>query len=659
MIFEVCSWVFAGEGKLRIAVAYVGNVDCGYLGMIISLLKSKFPHQTRIMETKHPQIDDDVSVSGIKYIPSDVIRDELFMSIVMRKQFGDSYVSDKLVALALRSEFTAGLMDKVDPVRNVKRKIDLPYICSYGILQRNFNVLYKAIPNTVGNIDVFDDCLTFEIKVKGGLKGSSPFIAADRSIKLRHSRYSLMQLYKQAKRVNRRATVVNGGAEFAWGKFLGLSNYEPLLLCSRDAAAVREELTKLVDNPQNNLRMCLNGRHLYGWDKANVEGLQKALLASDFNSALTGTRVATATAGGEEGEGGSGTAILSGLLDTLAAVLCGEEVLRRMKDMQLLDLLDMEGAARAYWRLVQCFNNENENDDDESDDDDDKKGQSDLQEQQQSNYGDAAGLSDAFEEEEEDEKIQGKGGGGSGSSGTSPGVGASERAARRYLVDRLLRPLDNSLLMSLVKEAEEKASEPSTFNPPTTTWCSDDQGGGKEEEEKGAPVVAVSQADVRLVSALAALRVHESMARQELDSRRAAAEKLLAQATPQQCALLLQMWMVALVARDASVITTLKRAEGASALHAHSKAQVISDSKDFRCNVICQDETHCGVVQLCVPTTAAAAGAEPNSASVTFVYSVGVIDIGLKALEKVWKKDVEDAEICAICTNEELLAHCS
>jgi len=187
----------------------------------------------------------------------------------------------------------------------------------YGSIERNLTLSNEKIT------------LSFELKVKCGLKSYSPFVGFNdmrngrKGAKMKHeiSRYALMQLVKLHE--------FGKHNETPWGKFERESEYDPSEICSRDLRRVRNALKNLFRNPQNNLRICLNGRHIYGWNIASMDNLNECL--SMFSS----------------------TGLLSPL-DYLAYVLIHENVLEMLESLQALDaFIDVEGCEAIFGRLVE------------------------------------------------------------------------------------------------------------------------------------------------------------------------------------------------------------------------------------------------------------------------------------------------------------------
>ena len=120
--------------------------------------------------------------------------------------------NDSPRVIELLPSFKSDLMISINEYRPIGRKSSSNDIHKYGTIDIDYSYLYKPI-NTNSNIDNNND-ISIELKIKCGLKCSSPFLSCTDSnsnsnsnvdtshdIKLRYSRYGLMQLVKLGKRM--------------------------------------------------------------------------------------------------------------------------------------------------------------------------------------------------------------------------------------------------------------------------------------------------------------------------------------------------------------------------------------------------------------------------------------------------------------------------
>lgn len=332
-----------------------------------------------------------------------------------------------------------------------------------------------------------------------------------------------MQLYKHACK----------GKCVGWGEFSCTTSYDPLTMFTSDFSQIHHALATLFLNPQNNLRVSINAKHIYGWDKLDVQPLLDAVRSSDFNEVSD-------IPAGSEASSEQPPQLQSGIISAISIALAEESLLSRLLSMQKLDLLDSEGAEVVFDRLE--------------------------------------------------------------------GVVLSRETALRMLETQMLKPL-HPRVHTLFDRDE-----------------SDPSAGGEVED-------CCCMRLARQLLALSTSEDHEERVQMEQLQK---ARTLVQDATADQCLFLLQLWMLALIAKDASVIITIRRII-LSSLSAEGRR--VGDMW-----VCAQSATHCGT--LC--------SVRPNEESGFFdgyVYTVGVIDIGLKSLDKAYTKAAEDADVCRIVTD--------
>lgn len=479
MTFCVNDWRYAGEGKMRIALSNVSG-DSASFGKLLLLQKISHTHD------------------------SSAEKDARFIDSVMRHWFSENYISDLMDFITIDDSTAYELLNMVNRCRPLSRiqELNLVTLGQKVTVQRNFSLLSRQLPDSLRH---YEDELSFELKVKCGLKSVSSFVCdTAASLKLDMSRFHLMQLYKQA----------NKSSVVGWGEFSAASTYDPSQMFTKDPCQIKSAITTLVSNPQNNLRISLNAVHMYGWEKNNMCHMDQAIKLSDFRSTSQRNEVG----------------YLEEAVDVVAAILAEESLLAQMESMQRLDLLDSEGAAVVYARLIE--------------------------------------------------------------------ISASAQIALCLFEEQLLRPLDRRI----------------------RTW---------NEKESNS----VDDECITIARQLANLSVFANTAEDEKALRLQQARDVVGRASAQQCLFLLQMWMLSIIAKDASIVVTFRRVRLA-ALDAAGKRV---------CNmcVTAQTPTHCGTVVCLSPQE------QPNDGSYAgYAYTVGVIDIGMKSLDKAWKKAKEDDHVC-------------
>ena len=146
-----------------------------------------------------------------------------------------------------------------------------------------------------------------EIKPKAGYRPFSPLIQQSRAVKYLSSRFEIQQALKAHQARLK-------GTEYSPSK------YNPLDLFSGELNRVKQALLDLRECPRNNMRVWLDGR---------------VMIAE-------GTTVASE--------------VLDAAIEALAAILCKTPVLNKILDLQLLDIIDGDGAVAIHNRLVHLMN---------------------------------------------------------------------------------------------------------------------------------------------------------------------------------------------------------------------------------------------------------------------------------------------------------------
>lgn len=213
------------------------------------------------------------------------------------------------------------MLDVAHPLRPSKRlkRCPLVHLPLWGILEE----AAMKLPTLVAQVQGFSMKggaeISFEFKVKCGLKSLSPFLVGERLIKRTVSRYTIMQLVKLMK------TKTEDALLCPWGQFTGISSYDPCDLCSRNPCRIRKAIAALLQNPQNNLRICVDGTHIFGWDKTDRSIFDNLLgnLFSELNP-----------------------------IDSVVECLTEETLLEDLESLQASDIfLDIEGCTLALERL--------------------------------------------------------------------------------------------------------------------------------------------------------------------------------------------------------------------------------------------------------------------------------------------------------------------
>lgn len=525
-------WWLVGEGKTCIAV-----VDAAqrYAPSSCLLIFRKTTPSCPVLDIEYSMQQDIVVIENI-----------------MRKWFGHSYVSDKLEIAMLPQEVARDMTRSVEGDRIEYRKVELPQLQVHhiGLLIRNFNTIYKTVSVPIINdwhqLAAAHNMLSLELKVKCGLPCRSPLVAEQRSFKLFRSRFWVMQLYKAELRGTR-------------GK---LSTYDPCGLCSLDFSRIKAELQHLLKDPQNNFRVTYGGRKHFGDDLTSIDELHTLLSAF-----LNGGEFETV-------HGSCKTNSCDFMLGAWSSLLCRERLLERLEAMQALDLIDIDGAALVYHKLVTLVGS-----------------------MESVDAMLAEAMTIAVHPDGDPQLLQ---------------TGLTLRALARGN-----KTIDNAMF-----------------------------------ETHAAPIIAT----------FARLQLNADMTPQECAHCRRAALEVLEDLSVADGVLLLRLWLLALTAKDASVILTMKPAwESSVSQFIHGTFAEVNRPM----HVICQTVDSCGVLLPFIrdagtppqnlrddadsnPTTTSAGG---DHCKIALIYSMGVTDIGLKPVNKCWKKVLEEDAVLKACSN--------
>ena len=233
-------WAYLAEGKTSIVFAYEGPMD--------STTRNDIQFDNQV-----------IRVSKLDDIHSD--KSDLFSFYVLTPWYSPLYLTEsKLLTLEFSSIYE--LLTKSLPKRPPGRVAGIPISNTLSekvvYLQPNLHLHVRPKHEFLRRFGYSSNCVvSLEMKVKCGLKSLSPFVNHANSIKFLLGRYSLMQFFKQWE--------CDHDIQCEWGKFTSMSNYDPSELCSRERSKVTRALNDLLENPQNNLRVSLNGEHAYGW----------------------------------------------------------------------------------------------------------------------------------------------------------------------------------------------------------------------------------------------------------------------------------------------------------------------------------------------------------------------------------------------------------
>lgn len=151
--------------------------------------------------------------------------------------------------------------------------------------------------------------ICFELKPKSGLLADSPFVGSS-SCKRRLSRFHLQQRTKLAD-----------------GRAMRPSGYDPVAFFgARGPERARQQLEQLVQEPQNNLSVLIDGARVFGGSVAGPSGMDALAAAVAPLRAMD-------------------------LLEALSCLISSSPLLPRVLALQQFDVLDIEGLSLVYGRV--------------------------------------------------------------------------------------------------------------------------------------------------------------------------------------------------------------------------------------------------------------------------------------------------------------------
>lgn len=265
-------WKYVGEGNLHLVCRYdpTDDSECiQFKGKVLRLTKEV----DCVIALRSQELSSTISTNILNpFFGSDIVLESELVPLP------SGFVSELAV-----------LLHQCRPAD--RRQKSLNEEAKYGEVMFDATRLFR-IASSVGS----EGAVSVDLKVKCGLKSSSPFVAPNRSVKREYGRFHVMQLYKS----------LLSGAE--------ISTYDPCDLCSGCKASVGAALKCLAASPQNNFSI-------------------------QYHS-----------------QGQSGHGIFSNadvLVDVLSTILSSVHatVLQRLQLLQSFDLIDTEGAACIFERL--------------------------------------------------------------------------------------------------------------------------------------------------------------------------------------------------------------------------------------------------------------------------------------------------------------------
>jgi len=212
---------YVAEGRKHIVCKYIHNNDDNAQTKCKYLLRLRKLDDTYIDSNNDSDDEMKRMLGNISYTDS-----------IIRNWFGidnyDQITNSNNRVISMTSTFISSLMSSIADDRPCNRKKLNTRIYNYGSIEIDYCNLFKPThvnTNTETNGTNNDNTITVELKVKCGLKCDSPLLPYDdtntdgnHDIKLRYSRYDLMQLVKFSKNMK------NGGEP--WGDNTNNNTYK-------------------------------------------------------------------------------------------------------------------------------------------------------------------------------------------------------------------------------------------------------------------------------------------------------------------------------------------------------------------------------------------------------------------------------------------------
>lgn len=312
-------WEYLSEGGAHI-ILHCSSASCSYYGLVIKIPKCTINNAQKQLSTYSYFLLH----GNIEFIRNSI-----------QKWFLGIFLTDsKLVYL--EESFLSDIITGIDASRYVGRKKTAASLLPIAYLEQNLLHFERNENNNTLHT------LSWEFKVKCGLKSCSPLLHPSCFVKLQYHRYEIIQRVKQVKADICQDTL-------SWGKFIKTSSYNPRDLCSRNRNRIVQAIKLLLDNPQNNLGIRYNGQHIYGWEKNDYQAILRVFVASC--ETLMDPAVVDHTDKDEY------SSLCRGLYENLlSSIITTSDILHRLEVLQALDFLDAEGMELVYEHGIKHMN---------------------------------------------------------------------------------------------------------------------------------------------------------------------------------------------------------------------------------------------------------------------------------------------------------------
>ncbi|CAO3572158.1 unnamed protein product [Mortierella alpina] len=312
-LYHVEHWQYRAEGNANLVLSYTGP-DPRFATTVLRLRKTDRAVDRHEKDSGSTVMSQQLDVAPI-ISKCDVSKELVFASKVIGLLLGEEFV-EQLIAIALPPEFLVSLAASIEPLRPQSRL--------HKVIDCTQKVGFLALDHTQFiQRDPKQPSVAVEIKPKWGFLSNSTFIRKEHGIKKRKCRFCMYQHHK-----------LKAGQE------LRLSEYCPIDLFSTSQHLVQDALNALVQTPQNNFRLFMNGEQ----QTVSRETIAQVMVRSDVeNVQQDATAFFTAFQRTRS----------TNLIDVLARVLCESPLLKRLGRLQqALDSLDVETIHDFYDQLA-------------------------------------------------------------------------------------------------------------------------------------------------------------------------------------------------------------------------------------------------------------------------------------------------------------------
>ncbi|KAK1407974.1 hypothetical protein QVD17_39602 [Tagetes erecta] len=316
---DATDWIYRGEGGLNIVLAYIGSSP-NFIGKVLRVRK------LRTNEVEYEKAPPALSeherliwkeVGELLSASTKDIANHMYARLVLSPLLGSQHV-DAGVRVLVTKEFLESLHNGVLLERPFWRVESgrINTTLDSAILMTDHSIF----PNAVHEEQV---CLSVEIKPKCGFLPTSRFIRDENAVKKRISRFRLHQNLK-----------------FHQGKISHISEYDPLDMFSGSKERILKSVKDLFLTPQNNFRVFLNGRLVFGTLGGEADDTNTQI-AEAFEDTLK-----------EFFKADVERVHTPDFLQLVAGAVSESGILDRLLQVQKLDAFDIEGAIHAYYDVV-------------------------------------------------------------------------------------------------------------------------------------------------------------------------------------------------------------------------------------------------------------------------------------------------------------------